>query len=252
MSEFTREQAIADLRANPAGSYREFMTRWSWPYPRVQRLLRSIEKAGICSLERSKSGTRARFTDDSGESGESAPPDSLNPQSRGESAIHPPDSPRHLDTGSLDLSRDEESRYTERLIDAANAALAGIYGTAFTRISADNFGSHRAGQAFIHAGIPFEFARDRLVEDCRRFNPSKHGRGELPKSVGLFTRGILRAWNRRAQLELGIPPQLKVDRTDLPVKEQIAPKSGEKRDPVSLQSMMEAFIEGQASRGVRG
>lgn len=230
---FDRDLALADLQANPTDSYRQRSARWGWPVPRIQRLLQSLRKAESVSGVSGVNVTRIGDT----------PP------------IHPPDTPCHLDTRVLDNSRCEEGRYTERLIEAMNAELSRIH-ESYQPVMADNRGSHRAGEAFEAAGIPFDFALQQLLDDCRKYNPSKpYAKGELPKSLAMFTRGVLRAWTRRSQLELGIPPSLSVDRApSLPAipnsitRDRNAAQFESSHAPELLGSLIAGYVDGERSR----
>jgi hypothetical protein len=253
VSDFTRDQALEDLLANPVGSVRTWAARWSWTIPRVHRFIRSLERSGAVEVLRSKAGTTVTQT--------VTPPETVTrvtvqnrPQPQNEGGVTAV-TPCHLDVLLLDKSsRAVEGRYTERLIEAMNDVLGGISG--YQRVSSDNYGSHRAGKQLIGAGVPIDFALEQLAQDCRSFNPSKHGKGQLPKSVALFTRGILRAWKRRGQLELGFPPRLKLDRTtnDIPVtpksvvRDRNAAQFETSPAPELLGTLMSAYIEGQRTR----
>jgi hypothetical protein len=229
-----RARAFADLSANPHGSVRLWADRWGWTLPRVHRFLKALEKAGLARFERSQAGTVLR------------PIDEVLPVTP---AVTPPVTPCHLDPRPLDHSREQKTvtpNYTEKLIEAMNGELSRIYGSDHRAIRPDQKGSHRAGDAMQAAGIPLDFALERLLADCRTFNPSKHGRGKLPQSLNLFTRGILRAWTRRSQLELGLPPKLKVDRAPDPPAEA----RGGKPAPIgeAIGSWKDAFAAGQKNR----
>lgn len=224
LSDPDRASAFADLAAHPNGSVRIWADRWGWSLPRVHRFLRALEKAGLAQFERSKEGTALR-------SGDEVLP--VTP------TVTPPVTPlpsRPLDL--LDRSREQNGvtpNYTETLIDAMNIELSRIYGSDYRKVKTDQHGSHRAGAAMQAKGIPLDFALERLLADCRTFNPSKHGKGKLPGSVAMFFRGIARAWDRRSQLELGMPPKLQISSSV-----QIDPPA-KKSDPVPLANAIGDF-----------
>lgn len=242
-----RAAAFADLVANPHGSVRVWAERWGWHRSKVERFLKRLESSGLMQFERSKTETRVSGVS-ACVSASKEDTETLKPESTGLSGGVSGVSVCHLDPGPLDHSRERNTvtpNYTEQLIAAMNGELSRIYGSDYRSVSSDQKGSHRAGDALQAAGVPVDFALERLLADCRTFNPSKHGRGKLPQSLNLFTRGILRSWSRRSQLELGLPPKLHIDRPDLP-----APDRGGKPSPLgdAIGSWKDAFEAGQKTR----
>lgn len=244
-----RRAQFAYLQQSPVGSVRDLAKRWKISAPAVQRFFNGLRAAGIAV----KGGTTCTIVDVESVSGVSGQantvaesvlvPDTVNPPILALSVSGEADTLRHLDSldSTLD-SRCQEDRYTERLIDLMNAELAPRFSD-YWRVSRDNHGSHRTGNELQAKGVPFNLAADELALACRRFNPEKHGNGQLPKSLGLFKRGILSANNRRlkrerdAQRELGFPPRLVVDS---PAPSAYAPEAGNDK-PFSAEAVAAAM-----------
>jgi hypothetical protein len=98
------------------------------------------------------------------------------------------------------------------LIKAMNVALLVRFPESYQQVMLDNRSSVGAADRLELAGVPADRAEVHLQEQCRLFNPSKHGKGELPRSLAYFERGILKAWRGEAQLKLFPKMDMQVDR----------------------------------------
>ena len=126
-----------------------------------------------------------------------------------------------------------------------NEQLFARFGEQFKPVRYDNRRSAAAVARLKVAGVPLEFAVEQLRRSCLLFNPSKHGRGNLPGTLGYFERGILKAFAVRGQTEitlLAVEPGgeelTRVVRSDAPRPNPAGPEK--------LSSAMEAFTEGDA------
>ena len=234
MKEFDRAEAIADLILNPAGSVRIWADRWGWHRRAVERFLSSLERDHVMTFERGKTGTRA-----AGCPGVSRPKKwttgTLNPES-GDPTEGVPGVPATLENYREQITTDSRggTPYAERLIAEMNRVLGQSIGETYEPVSADQRGSHRAAQKLEAANVPLEFALEQLAEDCRNFNPGRHGKGKDPRSLAFFAPWILRDWNRRAQLNLGLPPKLTVSPVARPV---VALATAESRKPTPISAV---------------
>jgi uncharacterized protein YdaU (DUF1376 family) len=86
------------------------------------------------------------------------------------------------------------SEYSDQLIDAMNETLLNRLGSEYHLIKRDQYGSREAAERLQKAGVPLTAALRILRTQCYQFNPSKHGKGELPKSLRFFEGGILHEW----------------------------------------------------------
>ncbi len=66
----------------------------------------------------------------------------------------------------------------------------------------DNDSGNDASEWIEGQGVPIESAVAQLISQVLLFNPSKHGKNDLPRSLSYFKRGIVSAWRREAQLSL--------------------------------------------------
>jgi hypothetical protein len=85
-----------------------------------------------------------------------------------------------------------------------NGVLADRFGQEYRPVMHDNRASVAAGERLQAAGIDVDFAIAEVRGSCWLFNPSKHGRGELPRSLAYFERGIVKGWGMRAQQQLAL------------------------------------------------
>lgn len=102
------------------------------------------------------------------------------------------------------------SEYSRALITAMNEALLARFKESYRPVLLDNRSSIRAATRLELAGVPLAKGEAHLLVQCRLFNPSKHGKGELPKSLAYFERGTLKAWRTEAQLQI---PLMQLERS---------------------------------------
>jgi hypothetical protein len=98
---------------------------------------------------------------------------------------------------NLDPRSDEPEEvitdYAGVLIAIMNRALRQRFGDEYKPVMYDNRRSAATVAKLKAAKVPLRFARIELEKHCRLFNPSKHGRGRLPGTLGYFEKGLLRA-----------------------------------------------------------
>jgi hypothetical protein len=83
-----------------------------------------------------------------------------------------------------------------------NEILGYRFGPEYRPVMHDNRRSAEAAIQFKTVGVPLAFAREELQKNCRLFNPSKHGRGNYPGTLGYFEKGIIKAFFARDRSEV--------------------------------------------------
>lgn len=191
-----RKRAYDILRGSPTGTERAWAKQIGWKRARVQRFIAALVRQRLATATRTRYGTRIEFATRS-----IADPQPIHSQSI------PDPKPIHLDTGEiarLDLGGSGEEGsdhgYAVQLIEVMNTELVRLL-TGFKPVRSDNRGSHDAARRIRQAGVPLYRAIEVLRDDCRRFNPSKHGRGEYPHTLAYFQKGVLDRW-RAEQTEI--------------------------------------------------
>jgi uncharacterized protein YdaU (DUF1376 family) len=86
------------------------------------------------------------------------------------------------------------SEYSNRLIDVMNETLGYQLGQGYRRVLPDQYASLQAAARLQQQGVPLASAERHLRQQCRLFNPTKHGKGKDPSSLAYFEQGILKAW----------------------------------------------------------
>jgi hypothetical protein len=269
-----RAAAFADLELNPVGNYREWARRWNWTLARVQRFIIALEREGLISCRRSRWGTmvtpiRRRYGADTEVDG---PPDT-DPERKQYGADSEPillgsttRLKQSLGLGGSGL--DEKSptdNYTAACIETMNEQLSRMFPGEYRPVMFNNDASGKTVDRWKAAGVELEFAIEKIREGCFKFNPSKHGGGNLPGTLAYFQKGVLEAHTTRAQLTIGPLPvvqrggadkrrQRRIDESDKP--SAAAPVSAmiEEAVPVGSGSpkFREAFHQGrQAGAGGR-
>lgn len=94
-----------------------------------------------------------------------------------------------------------------------NDVFTARFADGYRAVLEDNRSSIDAALRLEVAGVPLDRAEAFLAAQCRLFNPSKHGKGELPRSLAYFERGIVKAWRDEAQLKLFPKLDMQVDRS---------------------------------------
>lgn len=90
------------------------------------------------------------------------------------------------------------------LLVVMNRTLGQLYED-YRPVRGDNIASVEAAQDFEAVGLDPAWAAAELRRQCVLFNRGKHGRGELPRTLKYFRRGLLAAWRREQagqQMEL--------------------------------------------------
>lgn len=186
-------RAYAHLLAVPIGSQRTWATALGWSSGKMQRFLASLSRYRLGEIQSCKHGSVFR------------PLKAEEPQRvhRGASMridVHRPA------LGSTGLVAKEPSaaglKYSTALITTMNDALVARFAEGYRAVLDDNRSSIEAADRLDLAGVPVDRAEEHLLAQCRLFNPSKHGKGELPRSLAYFERGIMKAWKGEAQLKL--------------------------------------------------
>jgi hypothetical protein len=202
-----RAAAFAYLIAHPNGSHRKWARALSWTPSKFHRFITALIELKLCAVIVTPYGSSFSPLELAKHFRNTSEP--LPEQIRTTSGTP------HLEaSGSRSLvSRcDEKSGTAEgvRCIELVNEILLANFRSSYDPISLDNYGSHRAVVKWIAAGMSLEDMVRLLEEKARAFNPSKSG-GDLPKSLGYFTRWILKAWSgEKSQLRL---PLMSFERT---------------------------------------
>jgi hypothetical protein len=225
-------EAFAALVANGYGTQRGWARAWGWTLPRVQRFLAALVRYRLAEVTSASHVTVVRPIEADTTRGQSDTPNPIRPdttrgQYRGQYRGQPVVT---LGTGYLDkqpreLEGDLEagSGYTGTLINCMNGVLSERFGQEYRPVMHDNRASVAAGERLQVAGIDIDFAVAELRGGCWLFNPSKHGHGELPRSLAYFERGTVKAWATRAQQQLAL---LSSSRGGAPTRSEPSRESG--------------------------
>jgi hypothetical protein len=204
-------QAFAALVANGYGTQRGWARAWGWTLPRVQRFLSALVRYQLAEIVTAPRMTIVRILPADGQRGRSDTNRYEPIQSVVEVVVDPVVEvvvdPPTLGTRYLDKQPrylEAGSGFTETLINCMNAVLAERFGEAYRPVMHDNRASVAAATRMQTSGIDLAFAVAELRQGCWLFNPSKHGKGELPRSLAYFERGIVKAWGMRAQQQLAL------------------------------------------------
>jgi hypothetical protein len=121
-----------------------------------------------------------------------------------------------------------------------NDGLSARFQESYRPVLADNVSSIAAADRLELAGVPAGKAEAHLLVQCRLFNPSKHGKGDLPKSLAYFERGILKAWKNEAQLAIPLM-QLERSADPGPKYQEYVPPANEK--PIAKPETVDAVAQ---------
>lgn len=204
-----RRKAFLDLVTCPGGTYRGWADRWNWTLARVQRFIRTLAKEKIATSVRTGWGTlvEIRYEADT----EPIQVSDTNPIRSARTTDTRPirlgsKTGKQLNletrTANSNTRSIECDNYTSVLIDTMNEILSHRFGAEYRPVMSDNRRSAEAVIQLRTAGVPLAFAREELQKNCRLFNPSKHGRGNLPGTLGYFEKGIIKAFFARDRSEL--------------------------------------------------
>lgn len=205
-------RAYAHLSAVPIGSVRTWAKSLGWSNGKMQRFLGAIRRYRLGDVQSCDRHSVFRPLNSP-----------INP--KGEDANSPPAKVHRFVSvrtdahrpplGSSGLSTKQPSaagsEYSTALITAMNDALSALFKESYRPVLLDNVSSIETAQLLESAGVPVDRAEAHLLVQCRLFNPSKHGKGDLPRSLAYFKRGIMKAWKNEAQLEI---PLMQLERGD--------------------------------------
>lgn len=216
-------RGYAHLLAVPIGSVRTWARSLGWSRSSMQRFLASLRREHLGEVQSCK--THSVFRPLSGKTkGFVHPPSPVHTpvaQTHDVARCVPgrPGTSRYVPAalGSSGLVGKEPSataeagsEYSRALITAMNDALLARFRESYRSVLVDNVSSIAAADRLEKAGVPADKAEAHLLVQCRLFNPSKHGKGDLPKSLAYFERGILKAWKTEAQLTI---PLMQLERS---------------------------------------
>lgn len=204
--------AFAYLAANPSGSRARWAQGLGWSPSKVQRFIEALLRFRLAETEVLKGYNLTVFKPlvDPPVSDRSA----TGPRAdRARSAAGQPhlEASRSGSSVSRCKSAPANGGNAEAMtcIAVVNEVLGSNFGDNYAPISPDNYGSHRAVLQWIAAGMSLEDMTRLLRQKAAAFNPEKSG-GDLPRSVGYFTRWMLKEWAiEKRQLPL---PLMTVDR----------------------------------------
>jgi hypothetical protein len=250
-------RGYAHLLAVPLGTVRTWAKSLGWSRSKTQRFLASLSRYQIGEVQSCKTHSVFRPLDGKSQGIPHHPSISLPavalthdvsrcvPGRPGMSRCVP------AALGSAGLERKEPSatadaagsEYSRALIVAMNDALSARFKESYRPRLLDNKSSIAAAGRLELAGVPVDKAEAHLLIQCRLFNPSKHGKGELPKSLAYFERGVLKAWRTEAQLQIPLM-QLERSSTDPgPKYQQYVPPAPDlpPAKPETIDSVMNAL-----------
>lgn len=234
-------RGYAHLLAVPIGTVRTWARSLGWSRSSMQRFLASLCREHLGEVQSCK--THSVFRPLSGKTKGFPHPPPISPPAIAQNHDVARCVPGRLGTsryvpaalGSSGLGGKEPSatapatagsEYSRALITAMNDALSARFKESYRPVLTDNDSSIAAADRLDKAGVPVGNAEAHLLVQCRLFNPSKHGKGELPKSLAYFERGILKAWKTEAQLTI---PLMQLERSVDPgprYQEYVPPASG--------------------------
>jgi hypothetical protein len=201
-----RRRAFDDLLEHPCGTERTWSARWGWSRSKVTRFLAALERHQLADLEKSEWGTLVRMrakAEPQPNHGRTTPhlftragtePGPVHSRTRAEPQ---PGRLGSLGSSSTDLVSRSGS-YGVELIRALNRFGRIRFGDEFDEISDDNRSSLAAARSLEASGFDLDDVVDELRKAVTLFNPSKHGRGNLPGSLAYFEKGLRKALAARA------------------------------------------------------
>jgi hypothetical protein len=190
-----RLQAFELLLANPKGTFREWAALLGWPLPRLQRFLASLEREALVVVTTTRWGSLlARYTPDT--------PPIQPPDTHPVRARYTPDTSRVKALEQLPRSR-AGSDLAADLIDCMNAGL-GVRFSDYRIVLYDNRSSNATATRFLKLRIDAEWAARDLAQSIRLFQPEKHGKGQLPRSLSFFEPKLVAHWKDRGQQEMAL------------------------------------------------
>lgn len=196
-----RRRAFEDLLATPSGTERTWAARWGWSRAKVRRFVAALERHQLADLTRTEFGTAVRIRPTPGPQPAHPPLHQTGPRAVQDRPTPGP-CPAHLVSSSrlTDLvSRSAETEtYEVELIRALNRFGRIRFGDEFDDISDDNRSSLAAARSLRDSGFDLDVVVDELRKAVTLFNPSKHGRGNLPGSLAYFEKGLRKALSARA------------------------------------------------------
>jgi hypothetical protein len=245
-------RAYAHLLAVPIGSLRTWAKDLNWSAGKLQRFIAALRRYRLGSVESCKHNSVFRPLNGK-TPGKTHPPPKNPPPFASDHDVHRSVSDR-IDAhrcasaaplGSSGLVGKEPSaagsEYSNTLITAMNAALSARFLDGYRPVLIDNKSSIEAAHRLEHAGVPADRAVAHLEIQCRLFNPSKHGKGELPRSLAYFERGILKAWRSEAQLEIPLMQLERASSDDAPRYPKYVPPAGDR--PIAKPESIDAGLQ---------
>ncbi len=243
-----RRKAFDLLTAVPTGSVRIWAEQLGWSKDRMQRFIDGLRRFRLGEVI--TCANRSTFipadiltvADCRGLSRTVAPPlGSTGVKSTGPSA-------RTRNSGANSVTEVPFSIYAVRMIPVMNEEFGRLI-DGYQPVRADNRGSHRAGHELESANVDMDWCEQRLRELCRAFNPSKHGGGEPPRTLGYFTRGLIRDWQQyrlnlltveRSEEKVAVPTT-EARPSDVALEEGSPPTPPQPLSPDAMTAMRQAF-----------
>jgi hypothetical protein len=189
-----RKKVFELLIAVPTGTEREWAEAAHWSRDKMRRFLSALVQAGLISRKVTPYGSTITVLQrDSSDA----------PRPHTDRTHAAPRAP-HL--GSCGLVGKEPSAettdYSTSLITAMNNALTARFADSYRHVKLGNKSSLAAAARLEAAGVSIDNAVRHVEDQVRGFNPSRHGKGDLPHSLAYFERGIVNAHRGEAQLKL--------------------------------------------------
>lgn len=191
-----RAQAFAYLVANPWGSRVRWAQALRWNPSKLQRFIDALVRFRLAEIEVT-AGCPTHFKsliDPPISSRSGSDPTPIKNRSAADQP-YPEASRSGSSVSRCGNKPQQNSGNAEAMtcIATVNEVLLANFGANYEPIRPDNFGSHRAVVAWIQAGMSLEDMTRLLRQKAAAFNPEKSG-GELPRSLGYFTKWMLKEW----------------------------------------------------------
>ena len=240
-------RAYALLARQQTGSLRTWAKSLSWSRGRMERFLAACEKYALAYVARSRAGTRFRplivgsigvpgVSDQEAKTPETPPSITraraveLTTKSGLTAVItNPRDLFRNRESvvnrengdglkNRLRLKAEDLQEGAGELVAAMNGILCRNHPLKFQPVRLDQLGSHRAARRWLtEFGIPLPDAIQLLKRKVMEFNPTRVN-GDMPRSLGFFTRTVHAEWRRvlrdREQLKPSQEGEMRLNRRE--------------------------------------
>lgn len=193
LTEPVRAAAFAYLSAHPCASEVRWAKALGWTPSKVHRFIVQLIKLGLAEVSRTQFGSTFHPL--------------IDPErNRSESDVKPKRNRSETEAPHLEASRSRSlvprceklpanggNAEAMMCIAIVNEVLGANFKDSYDPILSDNYGSQRAVEKWMAAGMSLADMVKLLRAKAAVFNPSRSG-GKLPGSLGYFTRWMLSEW----------------------------------------------------------